>query len=97
MERQIHDNLLHLIRNYLQDNPLNDSPFLIQTRKKAYPMFIQRIIKKYLILKTTNNQTNPHILKHTFVTHLLNNRADLKAIKELLGYFNLASTQGYHP
>jgi len=61
----------------------------------AYPVFIQRTVKKYLSAVTTLAQKSPHVLRHTYATHLLNRGADLNAIKELLGHANLAATQIY--
>ncbi len=63
--------------------------------KKAYPRFIYRAVTKYLSQVTTLQKISPHVLRHTFATHLLNNGAELNAVKELLGHANLSATQVY--
>ncbi|MDZ4204771.1 MAG: tyrosine-type recombinase/integrase [Bacteroidales bacterium] len=71
--------------------------FLITTNngQKAYPRLIYGIVHKYLALVTTKTKKSPHVLRHTFATLMLNNGADLNAIKELLGHASLAATQVY--
>ncbi|HET8828705.1 MAG TPA: tyrosine-type recombinase/integrase [Pelobium sp.] len=73
------------------------SDFLIITTKgaQAYPKLIYRIVKKYLERISTQAKKSPHILRHSFATSLLNNGADISAIKDLLGHANLAATQVY--
>ena len=63
--------------------------------EQTYPVLIQRIVKNYLGLVTTLSQKSPHVLRHTYATHLLNRGADLNAIKDLLGHSSLAATQVY--
>ena len=60
-----------------------------------YPKFVYNKVKRYLSLVTTAKKRSPHVLRHSFATHLSNNGADLNAIKELLGHANLAATQVY--
>jgi integrase/recombinase XerC len=61
----------------------------------AYPKLIYIIVQKYLSNISTQSKKSPHVLRHTFATSLLNNGADLNAIKELLGHANLSATQIY--
>ena len=58
-------------------------------------MMIYRIVKNRLDLFAQTSQRSPHLLRHTFATHLLNKGADLNAVKDLLGHANLAATQVY--
>ena len=63
--------------------------------KLLNPSNIYQIVKKYLNLITTIDKKSPHVLRHTFATHLMNNGADINAVKELLGHASLAATQVY--
>lgn len=74
-----------------------DAANLLVTDKgrKLYPKFVYRKVNAYLSLVSTVQQKSPHILRHTFATHMLNNGANLNSVKELLGHASLAATQVY--
>lgn len=69
--------------------------FVTEKGDKLYPRLVYRIVNKYLTQVTTLSKKSPHILRHTFATHMLNRGADLNAVKEFLGHANLAATQVY--
>lgn len=69
--------------------------FTTSEGKQLYNKKVYRIVKKYISLISTVDKKSPHVLRHTFATHMLNNGADINAIKELLGHANLSATQVY--
>jgi integrase/recombinase XerC len=73
----------------------NQYLFLTSVGEQVYDKLIYRVVKKHLGMVTTMSKKSPHVLRHSFATHLLNNGADLNAVKELLGHSNLSATQVY--
>lgn len=71
------------------------SLFVNDKGTKLYPMFVYRLVKYHLAAVTTADKKSPHVLRHSFATHMLNNGADINSIKEILGHSNLAATQIY--
>ncbi len=95
----LHDSLLDLFRQYLElRNPIvgNDAlVFVTPQGKPLYPELVYRLVKKQLSKVSTQSKRSPHVLRHSFATEMLNQGADLNAIKEILGHANLSATQVY--
>ena len=72
-----------------------DRFFVTKSGNALYPMLVERVVKHYLSLFSTADKISPHVMRHTFATHLLDHGADINAIKELLGHANLSATQIY--
>jgi len=88
--------LIELIQAYRSFSTFENSHLLLTDKgEPLYPMFVQRLVKKNLGEFSQLEKLSPHVLRHTYATHLLNRGADLNAIKELLGHANLAATQVY--
>ena len=89
------DSILSSMQSFIKEFDLKE--FLITNSKgnKVYSKLVYRVVRKYLSKITSINKKSPHILRHTFATHMLNNGADINAIKDLLGHSNLNATQVY--
>ena len=87
------------LKEYLNEKErcfgLTDILFLTDKGNPVYPRMIYRIVTEALGKVTTLEKRSPHVLRHTFATHLLNDGAELNAVKELLGHASLAATQVY--
>lgn len=84
-----------IIRNEIAASNPGDHLIITQKGAPAYDKLVYRVVNRYLTMVTTLDKRSPHILRHTFATHMLNRGADLNAIKELLGHANLSATQVY--
>lgn len=98
----IADPLVELLQTYLAERDRLDpapgpaTPLLVKVTGEPMPRrTVQRLVAHYLGTVTSQRKRSPHVLRHTFATHLLNNGADLNAVKELLGHAGLAATQVY--
>ena len=93
--------VLNQMRLYLKEREglffVKDSEYFFLTKKglKLSESFVYRLINDYFSEVSKKEKKSPHVLRHTFATHLLNNGADLNSVKELLGHASLSSTQIY--
>jgi integrase/recombinase XerC len=96
----VSNELLSSIKEYLNNrmklDVINTNKLILTNKgEEAYPKLVYRIVRKYLEQVTTIEKKSPHVLRHTFATHMLNSGADLNAIKEILGHANLSATEVY--
>jgi integrase/recombinase XerC len=87
--------VLEELKNFIDKYQIGYFLFTNEDGKKLYTKLVYRIVNKYIGKISSVNKRSPHILRHTFATHMLNNGADINAIKELLGHANLSATQIY--
>jgi integrase/recombinase XerC len=82
---------------HLKNRSYGESAYVFSLKfgKKLYPMFVYRKINQYLSMATSLDKKSPHVLRHTFATHMLNRGAGLETLKDLLGHANLSATQVY--
>lgn len=97
----VNNNLIKYLEEYILEKRKNfphcSDDILLVNKKgaKLYPKYVYNVVKLNLGMVSTNERKSPHILRHTFATHLTNNGAQINAIKELLGHTSVAATQIY--
>ncbi len=92
----VNNDLLKDVFNYINEKQSSNEYLLTSKKgKRLQPRYVYSKVKEYLGHVTTNDRKSPHILRHSFATHLTNNGADINAVKELLGHSSLAATQIY--
>jgi len=88
-------NIVNDIQKFIITYNLNSLLFTNENQEKLYPKKVYRIVNYYIGKVSSVNKKSPHVLRHSFATHMLNNGADINAIKEILGHSNLSATQIY--
>lgn len=92
----VSESLLDLAEEYMRNRP-GSSEFLVVTDggRELYPSFVYRRVNHYITETSSLSKCSPHVIRHSFATHLLNRGADINAVKELLGHSSLNATQHY--
>jgi len=96
----LHEQTLNLLTNYIEqrqaETEQNEESLILNNKgQQAGKKFVYRCVNSYLSRVTANTKKSPHVIRHTFATHMLNRGANLNTIKEILGHSSLAATQVY--
>jgi integrase/recombinase XerC len=89
------DRYIHKGRRELQGNSSTNALFINRYGKRLSERFLQKAISRYALAAGLGKRVFPHMVRHSFATHLLDGGADLRVVQELLGHANLATTQIY--
>lgn len=89
------DTLMHYLEKRKEIETIDKALFVTEKGVRVYQKLVYNVVNQYLGAVTTQQKKSPHVLRHSYATHLLNNGADINAIKELLGHANLSATQIY--
>lgn len=95
ISKELNEQILNYNQYILKLNIESPYFFVLNNGNKVYPKFVYRKINYYLSGVTNLDKCSPHVLRHTFATHMLNNGAGLETLKDLLGHANLSATQIY--
>lgn len=95
ISKELHDLVLSYQKEKMNSGLTSDFLFVLINDKILYPKFVYRKINYYLGRAARMEKRSPHVLRHTFATHMMNNGAGLEILKEILGHANLSATQVY--